>query len=599
MLSPSLKSGSASKSFLWTFPECPVRIHVNFEFIDRLRKEALDVAHSDHEVGGLLIGNELSLDGDVEVSDYIPLPAGSELTKTFSICSSSLTKAIQSGRAAGQKVIGFYRTHLDQRIQLRSEDLECARSKFNDPANVFLVIRPHDGRASAGFFFWQDGAVVGGLTFPFSSADLNSPSWTTLVGGSPREGALEKVITHTRETARRMSPGMKIGFMAAMAILIALAFGLRIYNQTPATTPASAISQTALLRTPGASETPAASQTAGGATGLGLRVEKALMGVIVAWNATAPEIESAKEADLLIWDGSSPPAFVRLTIPQLLAGRAFFNSLSDRVEVRMDVIAPGGQARSETVVSTAPAPEVVAPEQRVTGARASVAPRPPIPPPAELRNENSFTGQPAQDVKAPARIFIPTPSVAKARIAPGELPQPPEMQAPDVGPLALLQTFHSFNDPQATAPRPAAEPPRVVRESAVQQPAQQSVQQSVAQPAPPAVPDTRPGAPAVARPPAASSIQVAEPIREVRPQIPPQLKNMVLTDNVVEVLVHISDAGKVTGAKLGAAKGPSAGFLSKLAVNAALGWQFKPATLNGKAIESDKIIEFRFRPTNR
>jgi hypothetical protein len=330
-----------------------------------------------------------------------------------------------------------------------------------------------------------------------------------------------------------------------------------------------------------------------------LRVEKALMGVIVAWNATAPEMESAKEADLLIWDGSSPPAFVRLTIPQLLAGRAFFNSVSDRVEVRMDVIAPGGKARSETVVSTAPAPEVVAPEQRVTGARASVAPRSAIPPPAESGNENSSTGQPARDVKAPARIFIPTPPVAKARLAPGELPQPPEMQAPDVGPLALLQTFHSFNDPQATAPRPAAEPARGARESAVQQSVQQPVQQSVPQPAPQAVPDSRQAAPAVARPPAASSIQVAEPIREIRPQIPPQLKNMVLTDNVVEVLVHISDAGKVTGAKLGTAKGPSAGFLSKLAVNAALGWQFKPATLNGKAIESDKIIEFRFRPTNR
>jgi len=238
MLSPSLKSGSASKSFLWTFPECPVRIYVNFEFIERLRTEALDVAHGDREVGGLLIGNELSRHGDVEVSDYIPLPAGSELTKTFSVCSSSLTKAIQSGRAAGQKVIGFYRTHLGQRIQLRSEDLECARSKFNDPGNIFLVIRPHDGRASAGFFFWQDGAVVGGLTFPFASAELNSPSWTTLVGGSPRESALEKIIAHSGETARRISPRVKIGLVAVVTILFALAVGLRIYNPTPATTPA-------------------------------------------------------------------------------------------------------------------------------------------------------------------------------------------------------------------------------------------------------------------------------------------------------------------------------------------------------------------------
>lgn len=134
----------------------------------------------------------------------------------------------------------------------------------------------------------------------------------------------------------------------------------------------------------------------------------------------------------------------------------------------------------------------------------------------------------------------------------------------------------------------------------MQQPVQQPVQQSVPQPVAPPVPDTRPkpAGPAVVTL-AASSIQVAVPIREIRPQIPPQLKNMVLTDNVVEVLVHISDAGRVTAAKLGTVKGPSAGFLSKLAVNAAMGWQFKPATLSGKPVESDKVIEFRFRPSAR
>ena len=65
MSSPSSKSAVSSKSFLWTFPECPVRIHVSYQFIDRLRKEVLDVAPADREVGGLLIGHE-SPDGDIE-----------------------------------------------------------------------------------------------------------------------------------------------------------------------------------------------------------------------------------------------------------------------------------------------------------------------------------------------------------------------------------------------------------------------------------------------------------------------------------------------------------------------------------------------------
>lgn len=584
MLSPSLKSGSASKSFLWTFPECPVRIQVNYDFIDRLRKEALDPTRADREVGGLLIGNELSRNGDIEVSDYVPLAAGSELTKTYSVCSSSLTKAIQSGGAAGKKVIGFYRTHLEQRIQLRPEDLECMRLKFNDPANVFLIIRPHDGRASAGFFFWQDGSVVGGLNFPFSTEELSGPSWTSLVGGSPKESVLQGVLTRTRKTARGLSTGMKIG-LGAVTILIAGAVALRIYASSVAATRVAAISQTAIFQTPVPSQTPGTSQA------LSLRVERALMGVVVAWNPTAPEITTAKEADLLIWDGSSPPAFVRLTIAQLRAGRAFFNSLSDRVEVRMDVIGPGGKARTESIISTAPPPEVVVPEQPVTGVRAAVPPgQPANPMPAMKKIESSSTIKDTKESRPPARMFVPTAPVPKPRTAPGELPQAPEMQSPDIG--ALTQTFHSFDDSQANVPRYVPEPPRAVREPTPQQP----------------TPDTRPQ-PAPARPPAAASpvapppatsnFQAAVPIREIRPQIPEQLKVTIQTDNAVEVLVHISDSGKVTGAKLGAVKGPSAGFLSKLAVSSALGWQFRPATQNGKAVESDKILEFRFRPANR
>jgi TonB family protein len=89
------------------------------------------------------------------------------------------------------------------------------------------------------------------------------------------------------------------------------------------------------------------------------------------------------------------------------------------------------------------------------------------------------------------------------------------------------------------------------------------------------------------------------PIREIPPQIPVQLKQLVQGENVVQVLVHINTTGSVTEAKLGDVKGPSAGFLSKLALNAARGWQFRPATQNGTAVPSDKILEFLFRPSAR
>jgi TonB family protein len=68
---------------------------------------------------------------------------------------------------------------------------------------------------------------------------------------------------------------------------------------------------------------------------------------------------------------------------------------------------------------------------------------------------------------------------------------------------------------------------------------------------------------------------------------------------MVEVQVSISALGKVTAAKLASMKGPVAESLSKSALNAALAWQFRPATQNGEAVPSDKILEFLFRPSTR
>ncbi len=511
MFSPSSKP-SGSNSFLWTFPECPIRVHVKFQLIDRLRRDVLDVAPAAREVGGLLIGNESSLDGDVEISDYVSLSPGSEASTNFVICSESLTRAIQSGRAADRRVVGFYRTHLDQRLELRAEDLECIRSKFNNPKNVFLLIRPHDGHFSGGFFYWQDSTVVGGLTFPFSSAELRGPSWTTLLGPTPRPSGMRTLFVQARERTPRMNRGVGIGLIVLVAILIAVAGVLR--TQRPAE---------------------------GTSHALGLRVERALMGVVVAWNPSTPEIAAAKDANLLIWDGSSPPAFVRLNPAQLRSGRAFFTSISDRVEVRLDIIGAAGRARTESIVSTARTPELAPEEIR--------APR--------ISADNSAK-QPDPEAKAPADLSPPVKRADKDGNTLAELSKSPEPPSAGVGGIALPQTFHSFNGP---------------RESGVSSP--------------------------IAEESADSTFHPAVPIRETRPEIPPQVRPLIQSDNTVEVHVRVSASGKVTAAKLAATKGPVADLLAKSAVNAALGWQFRPATQNGQAVASEKLLEFLFRSSGR
>ena len=71
MDSPGLSlAPSNAKSYLWSFPGCPVRIHITFDLIERIRREILALAPEGREVGGLLLGGALPQIADVHVSDY-------------------------------------------------------------------------------------------------------------------------------------------------------------------------------------------------------------------------------------------------------------------------------------------------------------------------------------------------------------------------------------------------------------------------------------------------------------------------------------------------------------------------------------------------
>lgn len=538
MITSLLNNRSESQSFLWTFPECPLRIHVKFQFIERLEKQVQESASADRELGGLLIGSVVPSTGEIEVFDYVLLHASSESEKKFVVCSESLTRAVQSWSAGRRQVIGFFRTHLEPRIQLRPEDLDCIRSKFSDKTNVFLLLRPHDGRASAGFFFWQDNSVVGGLTFPFAAEELRKPEWNTLMAGSSKESDLQNLIANVRSSGR-LGSGIRIGLVALAIILIAVAASWRIYH--------------------GRSET---------SHSLGLRVSRALLGVVVAWDPTSPEIAAAKDADLVIWDGSSPPAFVRLTPNQLRTGRTFFTSISDRVEVRLDVIAAGGEARTQSFVSVAVPTDASIPTRSETAPVARTAPPSPLRIPSPLdKTQSALNNPPAVPPSTPTN------------------PQP-------AAPQSVLAASTPKN-PQSSANNPQPSPPGKPESSlAATPPAKKIEPAQTVQAAPVASHENHPEPASAAAP---GSFQSAVPVRERRPEIPAQIRSMIHSDNVVEVQVRINASGKVTEAKLASMKGPVADLLSQAAVSAALGWQFRPATQNGAPVPSEKVLEFLFR----
>jgi TonB family protein len=88
-------------------------------------------------------------------------------------------------------------------------------------------------------------------------------------------------------------------------------------------------------------------------------------------------------------------------------------------------------------------------------------------------------------------------------------------------------------------------------------------------------------------------------IRAERPKLPPSVQSTITSDNVVEVRVQIDNFGKVTSATAVSAKGPVANSLADYALEAARRWRFRPARAGDQPVESDSVLEFLFRPSER
>ena len=84
---------------------------------------------------------------------------------------------------------------------------------------------------------------------------------------------------------------------------------------------------------------------------------------LIAWNPTAPVIQNAKDANLVIWDssreawdGSKDPLYMPLTQAQLRSGNVTYTSFSftEKVKFRLDTVGKSGDAASESMVSVSP-----------------------------------------------------------------------------------------------------------------------------------------------------------------------------------------------------------------------------------------------------
>lgn len=513
VLSSLLNRTPEAESYLWTFPECPIRIRLNFRLIARLRSDCLAAGSTGSEIGGVLIGSRTLADGHVEITDAIPMPAkGEEPAEQFVIRSDAMKRVVERCSALQRQIVGFYRSHSGQRACLRAEDLAFIEEWFKDPNSAFLVIRPHNGRASAGFFFWQNGSVFSEFTlmFPFSSEELKSREWASLVGGSSEPSRLRRFFVRATEGMVQVGTNGKwlllYGLMAlSLMFVIAATRGH--------------ISDTWL----------SSSAPSDSTRGLGLHVRRSGIHIAITWDSSAPALASAKQANLLIWDGTGQPFYLPLTPEDLRAGSASYASENSKVTFRLDVIGTAGNAKSESVVSIARPGE----DSQIAGSDT----------PASSTDWKNRSATVATDRKS----------------------------------LGLRQPASESSTPKPTLTPPPSSIHAVARQTA------------------------KPVASVLETAPAnalSSEVTPPEAVSARQPKFPEGAKSLVEGDTVIEVQVAIDSVGKVTAATPASGSAHAPKSLVDPAVQAAMGWHFKPAKRNGKTVPSEKLIRFLYRPSD-
>lgn len=461
---PSLDQ-TTSESYVWAYPGCPVRILLSLNVIEQLQAEVSQSSARRGENGGLLIRSKKSKPGTIRIVDFIPLPGEQKASDPhFKLSSASLAEAI-ARCPSDSKIAGYYRTDADQRVHLRADDLDTIQQWFKDPASVFLVIAPANlGRPTAGFFFWERGAVTANpsLTFPFDSTKLVAEGWPTQADAPEKErfAAFGAILQKAVDAFQRLSIPARIGLVSAV---LAAIIGIRVFTWTRASGPAK----------------PSLSPT------LGLQVKRDGSKFLIAWNRDAAPIQSAKEASLVIWDssrqawdGSNEPLYMPLTQTQLRSGSVTYTSFSftEKVKFRLDTLSPNGDGASESMVSVSPL-GVTTPSDK------------PIHPLPDTKAENLPPYEPRRSVPPSLQPLSPSrstprsatkrfvePHSARSSGSPSEnvMPEPPNLMVEVVAGVGFQPgAFHAAADaapappPNQTAPptsaalRPAAIPETV------------------------------------------------------------------------------------------------------------------------------------------
>jgi hypothetical protein len=364
--------------YTWEAVGKSVSVHLDYDFIDRISMEIMRgfslVPKRGAEVGGLLLGTvEIGEQVVIRVEDYEAVPCEYLRGPSYLLSPNDeerFAATVQRYEQSQDKrlyVVGLFRSHTrDTELALADEDVAVFRKFANDPANIFLLVRPYATKASVGaIFFEEDGELGRGPSykeFPFRRRELGgmpvvrNEETGEATGEATDLRSWSQRIQESRERQDKQqsqsgeddvppqpilpapvpladSPSQKF---RRKWILIPLSFFFLLLGLVLGF-------QAALFLNNGQQD-----ELAFQSLGFNLEAFADKDGILLRWDSRAPAIRFGQRATLTIADGEFEKS-VPVDAVQLQAGTARYRSTGSGVKFRLEVQTQRGSFVSQTV----------------------------------------------------------------------------------------------------------------------------------------------------------------------------------------------------------------------------------------------------------
>ncbi|HVW85069.1 MAG TPA: TonB family protein [Bryobacteraceae bacterium] len=518
------------------------------------------------EVGGLLRG---SASGQIRIAGIIPVPIEYRFGPTYRL-SDTDKEAFRSAlkNCAQGDVIGWYRSNMRPGGLTEDDRLLSAEFFHQGPAAFLLCHTNAEFHVSAKVRLIQAGKIQESETVldlgRFSlleqalqeldneSAEPPQPVQPTphhvpppMVAPPVSEAPGFATVASSAAT-RRVSAAGRFALIGSVSIAMIFAAGLFLRNQV-ASSGGNSVQAESL--------------------GLGMKVDRQGNALLVSWNRQAPEIVQASGATFRIVEGARI-RLLQLSSSELHTGGILYTPGGEDVNMELEIHGPAGNfTQSIRVIGdVASTRDAASPVTRLKAAE---------------HREPELVGRDAID----ASVIRDIPaSEERANASPRPFTPPPTRAAAE--PIVALA------EPPALSPANLSGTVPAGLHTSLPQVAPQQVRQSL-------FPSL--STPATTPAPASPQFIPARAIRSVQPAVqhgafpvPSSAFSQSRAPQEVQVDVTIDVRGNVTKAAISKITGSAGNLLAAPALDAARRWQFSPAMLGGRPVESHMTLKFVF-----